>query len=203
VVECARLSPDLAVFIDESPSSSLSDPSPDLFIRFDSSTEETSDAIPLTEEDIAVIIHADNPVSEISMENLQAMFSGRISNWAELQGPHQGIEVWSLPAESDSHMVFDSALELEGTLPGSVFIAPGPVEMLEAVSTDPGAVGYLPRAWLNSNVKNLELDPDLQQRLTRPILAFLKIQPGGALRTFTACLQSGAGRDILLEVYSK
>ena len=62
-------------------------------------------------------------------------------------------------------------------------VAPGPAQMLEAVSSDPTAIGYLPQSWVNSSVNALEINIEV------PLLVFADVEPEGTLREFVACLQ--------------
>jgi len=69
--------------------------------------------------------------------------------------------------------------------------------MLAAISADPQAVGYLPRAWLKSGqVQDVKVDADITTALHLPILALADHEPKGALQNFLACLQSGKGKPV-------
>ena len=44
-------------------------------------------AEPVAWDALVVITHKDNPVNDISLENLRAVYRGQITNWKELGGP--------------------------------------------------------------------------------------------------------------------
>lgn len=132
-------------------------------------------------EEIVVIIHPNNQ-SILTQIDLQNIFSGRLTNWAKIDG--QGdIKVWTLPMENETSQLFQEYF-LSGMLFSSnAQIAPGPAQILEAVSADPASIGYLPQSWVNASVTALDLN------IIVPILVFADAEPEGALREFVACLQ--------------
>ena len=48
---------------------------------------------PVAWDALTVIVHPDNPVNDISLENLKALYEGRISNWQELGGPNRPVDL--------------------------------------------------------------------------------------------------------------
>jgi phosphate transport system substrate-binding protein len=49
---------------------------------------------------LAIIVHKENPVAELSLDQLRAVFGGSYSNWNQVGGPNQPIEVITLPPDS-------------------------------------------------------------------------------------------------------
>jgi phosphate transport system substrate-binding protein len=50
--------------------------------------------VPVAWNALKIIVNKDNPVTNLSLEQLQAIFSGKITNWSELGGDKQKIEVY-------------------------------------------------------------------------------------------------------------
>ena len=48
---------------------------------------------PVAWDALAVIVHKDNPVNNISLKQLKAVYEGRITNWQELGGPDAPLEL--------------------------------------------------------------------------------------------------------------
>jgi phosphate transport system substrate-binding protein len=48
---------------------------------------------PVAWDALSVIVHPDNPVSNITLEQLRAVYEGRISNWKDLGGPDRPIDL--------------------------------------------------------------------------------------------------------------
>lgn len=91
---------------------------------------------------LSVYVHADNPIEELSMEQLEAIFTGRITNWKELGGPDTRIILYSRENNSGTYEFFK-----EHVLQGKDFAAqaqtmPGTAAVLQAVSRERHGIGY-------------------------------------------------------------
>ncbi len=65
--------------------------------RFLMHSEQTGQAIkaePVAWDALVVITHKDNPVNDISLENLRAVYRGQITNWKELGGPDRTLKLF-------------------------------------------------------------------------------------------------------------
>ena len=58
--------------------------------------------IPIGKEAFVFFVHNRNPVSNLSIEHIQGIYSGRITNWRELNGPRQRIRAFQRPSNSGS-----------------------------------------------------------------------------------------------------
>jgi hypothetical protein len=76
-------------------------------------------------------------------------------------------------------------------------LAPDPYAMLEAVSRDIDAIGYLPGSFLNTidattpnQVKIVQLESSIKAELHQPVIAITQSEPKDLLRNLLVCLQS-------------
>lgn len=100
-------------------------------------------------DSIVVITHPENPVSQITIEQMRDIYAGLISNWSELGGPDLAIQVVSRAADSGARLAFEAALfdgEEAVHSPGEK-IAANNNEMAALVNADPAAVGFVPYAF--------------------------------------------------------
>lgn len=91
---------------------------------------------------LSVYVHADNPIEELSLEQLEAIFTGKIRNWKELGGPDAQIILYSRENNSGTYEFFK-----EHVLRGKDFAAhaqtmPGTAAVLQAVSRARHGIGY-------------------------------------------------------------
>jgi phosphate transport system substrate-binding protein len=91
---------------------------------------------------LSVYVHADNPVGELSLEQLEAIFTGKIRNWKEVGGPDAEIILYSRENNSGTYEFFK-----EHVLQGKDFAAhaqtmPGTAAVLQAVSRARHGIGY-------------------------------------------------------------
>lgn len=106
---------------------------------------------------IALIVNNSNTIEDVSLEDLEKIYSGEITNWSELGGNDKAIVLIGREDGSGTRDGFESivmtnaeakyAQELEST--GSV---------INAVSTTDGAIGYASLANVDDSVKALKID---------------------------------------------
>jgi phosphate transport system substrate-binding protein len=64
----------------------------------------------IARDGIAVVVHPDNPVSLMTLDQLRGVLTGRITSWSELGGRPTRINVLLRPEEQGSHEVIKSAV---------------------------------------------------------------------------------------------
>ena len=148
-------------------------------------------ATQIGQEQIVVITNKQNPLDELSTEVLRQLFDGQVSDWSELKVSfRQGVQVWDYPAGEDLHQILSAALWGAEHQPTKAYLAPDPAAMLEAVSADPGAIGYLPASWVEaSDLKVISVETGLSTALRQPVLLLTAEEPQGLLRAWVSCLQ--------------
>jgi len=91
---------------------------------------------------LSIYVNANNPVKELSLEQLEGIFTGKIKNWKDVGGSDLPITVCSRENSSGTYEFFK-----EHVLKGKDFVAsaqtmPGTAGVLNAVANDPKAIGY-------------------------------------------------------------
>lgn len=96
-------------------------------------------------DSLVVITHPANPVQSISMDQLRGIYSGQITNWAELGGNNTPIRVFSRQADSGTKSVFDNGVFGEDVpnLPSNTQVARDNTEMAALVNADEAAIGFV------------------------------------------------------------
>jgi len=97
---------------------------------------------------LAVIVNLDNPVSELSIQQLSDMFTGRITNWKEVGGNDAEIILVSRETNSGTHVYFLEEVVRRGENENSDIFAPqtllmpSSVGITSEVQRNPNAIGY-------------------------------------------------------------
>lgn len=176
----------------------------DLRISLGLFPDETVANAPLGIETLAVVVHPDHPLDEISLEELKAVFQGSIRFWQDIEGVpetfNREIHLWRYPPASDLRQYVQERI-LGGSEEQPIAnLAPVPEAMVEAVAQDPGAIGILPSAWIDSSTKKISLQADQSDHVELPVLASsdLKDLSGTPL---LACLQGSTGQRELERYY--
>lgn len=122
--------------------------------------EETGiEATVIAIDGIAIIVHPDNPVADISLDEVSSIFNGETTNWSEVGGDDVDIVVVSREDGSGTRGAFtDIVLGGEDTLVESALIHNSTGGVLEAVANDPNAIGYASTGSMNDTVKGLAID---------------------------------------------
>ena len=102
---------------------------------------------------LAVIVNPSNPVSQLTRQQLEAIFRGKITNWKQLGGPDMKIIVYSRETSSGTYEFFkESALKNKNYMSSSLSM-PATRAVSQSVSQTIGAIVYLGLAYLSTRVK--------------------------------------------------
>ena len=96
----------------------------------------------IAKDAMSIYTHPTNPVQNLSRLQLQEIFSGKITNWKEVGGNDQSIQVYIRPPNSGTHGFFRERVLENGTFTGDAKIVPTNEAMAKSVSNDKGAIGF-------------------------------------------------------------
>ena len=111
----------------------------------------------LAYDGIAIIVHPDNPVSDLSVEQLAQLYTGEITNWKDVGGNDAEAVLIGREAASGTRDGFES---ITGTKDKCQYrqelTSTG--DVITAVSQNPDAIGYASLASVKDSVKALNVD---------------------------------------------
>ncbi|WP_299790708.1 phosphate ABC transporter substrate-binding protein [uncultured Shewanella sp.] len=108
---------------------------------------------PFAIDGVAVILHPENPVDDLSQQQIIDIYQGKITNWRELGGQDRQIHLFSRDEASGTRSVFTKKLLNGAQLAASANIVPSNGAMKTAVSQDFGAIGYSSVGYIDEMVK--------------------------------------------------
>jgi len=120
-------------------------------------------------DSLVIITHPDNPVNSMTMEQVADVYSGRITNWAELGGADLPIKVVTRQPDSGTRTVFESAIygDAAETTQTIGEIANDSNTMAAMVNDNPSAIGFVGYAFQRGakpmslvNACGIEATPD-------------------------------------------
>ena len=97
---------------------------------------------------LAVIVHPDNPVSELTLAQLADIYTGRITNWKDVGGRDAIIVLLSRETNSGTHVYFlDEVVRLgekenEDIFAPQTLLMPSSVGITSELRRNPNAIGY-------------------------------------------------------------
>jgi len=160
----------------------------------------------IAKDGIVLVVHPENPVDDLSLSQIQDIFSSRIDNWQEVGGRDSEIVMVSREAGSGTRDGFET-LAMDGEpVSDRALIANSTGAIRMIVAGDRNAVGYVSLAVLDSTVKPLKIDgvePTAENILngsypiSRPFIYLTREEPEGLTRTFIDFVLSDKGQSIL------
>ncbi len=111
----------------------------------------------LAYDDIAIIVHPDNPVNDLHLALIAKIYTGEITNWKDLGGADLEIVLIGREAGSGTRDGFES---ITGTNDACKYRQElsSTGDVITAVSQNPAAIGYASLAALKDNVKALSVE---------------------------------------------
>ncbi|MBR5329671.1 MAG: phosphate ABC transporter substrate-binding protein [Firmicutes bacterium] len=111
----------------------------------------------LAYDGIAVIVHKENTVSDLTVEDIAKIYTGEITNWKELGGNDAEIVVIGREAGSGTRDGFESLTETEDLCNYRQELT-STGDVITTVSQNPGAIGYASLASVDDQVKILKVN---------------------------------------------
>jgi phosphate transport system substrate-binding protein len=154
---------------------------------------------PLSEDGIVVVVHPDLRVRDLSIDELAAIFTGRMNNWDSLADTDLPIQpVIPLPGD-EIRDAFQSTVMNGQRFTNNALLGPSPAAVLQLVDENEGAVGFLPYSAVDEKVRPIRVEgilpgtatiSDGRYPLPITILAIAPQEPSGDVRSWLAWIQS-------------
>lgn len=111
----------------------------------------------LAYDGIAIIVHPDNPVSDLTIEQIAQLYTGEVTNWKDVGGNDAEVVLIGREAASGTRDGFESITGTkEKCLYRQELTSTG--DVITAVSQNPDAIGYASLASIKDSVKALNVD---------------------------------------------
>ena len=155
---------------------------------------------------IALVGHPSNTVSDLSLEQVKAIYQGTITNWKDVGGADSEIVLIGRDSSSGTREFFtefvlnkeDAAKEMQ-ELNSNGAVA-------QAVSITPGAIGYVSLEYVDDSLKAFSIAgvaPTVENvisgvyEINRPLLMVTNGEPEGLAADYLAFILSEEGQQIL------
>jgi phosphate transport system substrate-binding protein len=106
---------------------------------------------------IAVVVHKENPIQKLTLEQIEMIYTGKITNWKQLGGINQTIIVLGRDAASGTRDYFNEKV-VNNKKTVNTLRETDSKEMMTAISHQKNAIGYTGVAYLkNSPLKAVQV----------------------------------------------
>ncbi|MDR1878906.1 MAG: PstS family phosphate ABC transporter substrate-binding protein [Bacteroidales bacterium] len=123
---------------------------------------------------LAVIVHPSNKVSQLTREQLEGIFTGKIKNWKEVGGEDLKIIPYSRETSSGTYEFFKESVLKHKNYMSGIMSMPATGAIIQSISQTKGAIGYVGLAYLNTKVKAIRVSYDNGTTFVQPSIANAK-----------------------------
>jgi phosphate transport system substrate-binding protein len=170
--------------------------------------------IPVARDGITLYANEANPVSELSLDQIKAIYLGEIKNWKEIGGADAKIIVYGRENSSGTFEFFRDEVLKGADYSPLVQSLPGTAAIVNAVANDKNGIGYGGVAY-SKGVKRIKVsksagspayEPTLQTiangkyPISRYLYIYTRNKPAGDMKAYIDWILSAAGQSIVNEV---
>lgn len=91
---------------------------------------------------LAVYVHSSNQVPPLTIEQLAGIYRGTTTNWKDVGGADRPIVLYSRENNSGTYVYFKEHVLHDADFAAAAQTLPGTAAVINAVSRDPGGIGY-------------------------------------------------------------
>jgi phosphate transport system substrate-binding protein len=169
---------------------------------------------------LIVIVHPSNPVSRVTLDQLRDVYLAKIRDWGELGGEPGKIVILSRESNSGTYLFFKEHVLRRGNAKNKdefspeALLMPSSQAIVNEVSQNPHAVGYVGLGYLSPRLKALTVARDAASPsvapsiesvaddtypISRPLFYYTNGEPGGAVKQFIDFALSSKGQEIVVK----
>ena len=166
----------------------------------------------IAKDGVAIVVHPDNKISDLTMEQVQGIYAGEITNWADMGGDDAEIMVVAREEGSGTRDCFETAVlkDIGKEVTDHAIIQDSNGKTRTTVAGNNYAIGFLSLGYVNSDIKAVRLDdidPTVENirsgdyAISRTLWMITKGVPDADEQVFLDFVLSGAGQKIVNEVH--
>jgi len=170
---------------------------------------------------IAVIVHPSNLVSQLTIQQISDIYSGKITNWKEVGGEDRPIVLWSRETNSGTHVFFLEQVVRQGHAGDKTLFSPDTLLMpsSEGISAEvrdnPNAIGYDGLGYVTPEVKTIAVARSAagpfvlpsadtvrsgQYPIARDLYMYTRGEPQGAIKAYLDWILGDEAQAIVKEL---
>jgi phosphate transport system substrate-binding protein len=170
---------------------------------------------------IAVIVNPENPVSELTLQQISDIYSGKITNWTEVGGEDRPIVKLSRETNSGTHVYFlETVLRLGNKEDKTLFsmdtlLLPSSEGIISEVRDNPNAIGYDGLGYVPDDLKmiaiakessgayvlpSIETVNDKSYAIARDLYMYTDGEPTGLIKEYLDWILSDEAQEIVAEL---
>ncbi len=176
--------------------------------------QTTGTEIAVARDGLSIYVNESNPVKDLSLAQLRAIYTGEATNWKAFGGPDARIVLYSRENSSGTYVYFKDHVLQGRDYAAAAQTLPGTAAVVNAVSKDPNGIGYGGAAYAKGvrelPVRRDERAPaitpseatvrDGSYPITRELYFYTRQRPAGDVKAFVDWVLSAEGQRIVTQV---
>ncbi len=163
-------------------------------------------AYAVANDGIAILVHKSNNVKNITVKQIQDIYTGKIKNWNQIGGPNMPIIIVSRDVASGTFEVFNDKALKGAKVDGSAQMLASNNAIVTTVASTPGAIGYAGLGYINEKVNVVTVEnvipseasvKDESYPLSRKLYMYTNGSARGELGKFIVFIQSAEGQALV------
>ena len=169
---------------------------------------------------LAVLVNKNNPINNLTIEQLRDIFMAKIKNWKEVGGEDRPIVLLSRESNSGTHMFFKEQVIRLGNknnkdeFSPKALLMPSSQAIVDEIYQNPNAIGYAGIGFISNQTKPISIsakssvefiEPTIENVMTRkypisrPLYLYTNGNPKGLVKDFIDYALSDEGQKIVVE----
>ncbi len=164
---------------------------------------------------LAVVVNPKNPVSNLTMQELKDIFTGKITNWNQVGGKDGKITILSREVNSGTHVYFKEHVLNKTEFATTALMLPSSQAIADEITGNPNAIGYYGMGYISPEQKAIKVAKDKESPyieptidnvkngsypISRPLFMCTKGEPTGIIKSFIDFVLSAEGQKIVTEI---
>jgi len=163
--------------------------------------------VEIARDGLAVIINPENPIQNLTLDQIRQIYSAEITDWSQLGGTNTKIHTITREDGSGTRDAFVSLVMGESSITPRAIVQDSNGAVRQLVADDENAIGFISLGLVDDKVKALQLDGVAATRenvlngsynLSRPFLFVALSEPTGETKQFVDFILSAEGQKILM-----
>jgi len=176
--------------------------------------------IEIARDAIGVIVNHENPVQQLTLQQISDIYSGKTTNWSQVGGEDRPIVLLSRESNSGTHVFFlEQVVRLGNSKDKTLFspetlLLPSSEGIMAEVRQNPNAIGYDGLGYITPDVKTLAIAPqdggeyvkpsietvnNAKYPIARPLFMYTSGEPQGEVKTYLDWILGPDGQKIVAQ----
>ncbi|MCY3017694.1 MAG: phosphate ABC transporter substrate-binding protein [Planctomycetota bacterium] len=170
---------------------------------------------PVALDGLSVIVNESNPAEQLSLDQLDGIYRGKIADWKEVGGAPGRIVCYGRENSSGTHLYFKEHVLKNQDFAANVQSLPGTAAIINAVSKDKSGIGYSGVGFVVPGVKEIKVSAKEGEKgilptkenvvsgvypISRKLYFYTVGEPAGEVKTFIEWTLGEEGQKVCEQV---